>query len=179
MLVVGLNENLEGEEMHESNAGGSGDKADLLLPAPQRKLMEVIAGTGKPVVLVNMTGSAMDLRFAGCALLRRRAGLVPGRAGRQGDRGSRLAGSRLSFYNSADDLPAFTDYAMENRTYRYFKGDVLYPFGFSLSVRLRRSRAQRRCGRRRRRGLHPRQRIEVRRAQPQPLRLQAGFVLRG
>lgn len=64
VLVTGLNENLEGEEMDQSNSVGSGDKANLLLPAPQRKLMEVVAKTGKPVILINMTGSAMDLRFA-------------------------------------------------------------------------------------------------------------------
>ena len=59
VLVTGLNENLEGEEMDQSNSVGSGDKANLLLPAPQRKLMEVVAKTGKPVILINMTGSAL------------------------------------------------------------------------------------------------------------------------
>ena len=58
VLVTGLNENLEGEEMDQSNSVGSGDKANLLLPAPQRKLMEIVAKTGKPVILINMTGSA-------------------------------------------------------------------------------------------------------------------------
>ena len=139
VLVVGLNENLEGEEMHESNAGGSGDKADLLLPAPQRKLMEVIAGTGKPVVLVNMTGSAMDLRFADAHFSAVVQGWYPGARGGKAIAellfGAYSPSGKLpvTFYNSADDLPAFTDYAMENRTYRYFKGDVLYPFGFGLT----------------------------------------------
>ena len=139
VLVVGLNENLEGEEMHESNAGGSGDKADLLLPAPQRKLMEVVAGTGKPVVLVNMTGSAMDLRFADAHFSAVVQGWYPGARGGKAIAellfGAYSPSGKLpvTFYNSADDLPAFTDYAMENRTYRYFKGDVLYPFGFGLT----------------------------------------------
>ena len=139
MLVVGLNENLEGEEMHESNAGGSGDKADLLLPAPQRKLMEVVAGTGKPVVLVNMTGSAMDLRFADAHFSAVVQGWYPGARGGKAiaellfGKYSPSGKLPVTFYNSADDLPAFTDYAMENRTYRYFKGDVLYPFGFGLT----------------------------------------------
>ena len=139
VLVVGLNENLEGEEMHESNAGGSGDKADLLLPAPQRKLMEVIAGTGKPVVLVNMTGSAMDLRFADAHFSAVVQGWYPGARGGKAiaellfGKYSPSGKLPVTFYNSADDLPAFTDYAMENRTYRYFKGDVLYPFGFGLT----------------------------------------------
>lgn len=139
VLVVGLNENLEGEEMHESNAGGSGDKADLLLPAPQRKLMEVIAGTGKPVVLVNMTGSAMDLRFADAHFSAVVQGWYPGARGGKAiaellfGKYSPSGKLPVTFYNSVDDLPAFTDYAMENRTYRYFKGDVLYPFGFGLT----------------------------------------------
>ena len=139
VLVVGLNENLEGEEMHESNAGGSGDKADLLLPAPQRKLMEVVAGTGKPVVLVNMTGSAMDLRFADAHFSAVVQGWYPGARGGKAiaellfGKYSPSGKLPVTFYNSADDLPAFTDYAMENRTYRYFTGDVLYPFGFGLT----------------------------------------------
>lgn len=57
VLVTGLNENLEGEEMDQSNSVGSGDKANLLLPAPQRKLMEIVAKTGKPVILINMTAA--------------------------------------------------------------------------------------------------------------------------
>lgn len=139
VLVVGLNENLEGEEMHESNAGGSGDKADLLLPAPQRRLMEAVAETGKPVILVNMTGSAMDLRFADAHFSAVVQGWYPGARGGKAIAellfGEYSPSSKLpvTFYNSADDLPAFTDYAMENRTYRYFAGDVLYPFGFGLT----------------------------------------------
>lgn len=139
VLVVGLNENLEGEEMHESNAGGSGDKADLLLPAPQRKLMEAVAETGKPVILVNMTGSAMDLRFADAHFSAVVQGWYPGARGGKAIAellfGAYSPSGKLpvTFYNSADDLPAFTDYAMENRTYRYFAGDVLYPFGFGLT----------------------------------------------
>ena len=139
VLVVGLNENLEGEEMHESNAGGSGDKLDLLLPEPQRRLMEAVAETGKPVILINMTGSAMDLRFADQHFSAVVQGWYPGA------RGGKVIAELLfgkyspsgklpvTFYNSADDLPDFTDYAMENRTYRYFKGDVLYPFGYGLT----------------------------------------------
>lgn len=139
VLVVGLNENLEGEEMHESNAGGSGDKADLLLPAPQRMLMEAVAETGKPVILVNMTGSAMDLRFADAHFSAVVQGWYPGARGGKAIAellfGAYSPSGKLpvTFYNSADDLPAFTDYAMENRTYRYFAGDVLYPFGFGLT----------------------------------------------
>lgn len=139
VLVVGLNENLEGEEMHESNAGGSGDKLDLLLPEPQRRLMEAVAETGKPVILVNMTGSAMDLRFADAHFSAVVQGWYPGARGGKAIAellfGAYSPSGKLpvTFYNSADDLPDFTDYAMENRTYRYFGGDVLYPFGYGLT----------------------------------------------
>ena len=139
VLVVGLNENLEGEEMHESNAGGSGDKLDLLLPEPQRRLMEAVAETGKPVILVNMTGSAMDLRFADAHFSAVVQGWYPGARGGKAIAellfGAYSPSGKLpvTFYNSADDLPDFTDYAMVNRTYRYFGGDVLYPFGYGLT----------------------------------------------
>lgn len=139
VLVTGLNENLEGEEMDQSNSVGSGDKANLLLPAPQRKLMEVVAKTGKPVILINMTGSAMDLRFAEENFSAVVQGWYPGA------RGGKVIAELLfgkysfsgklpvTFYNDSDELPAFTDYAMENRTYRYFTGGVLYPFGYGLT----------------------------------------------
>lgn len=167
VLVTGLNENLEGEEMHQStmgdpgallsklspaarseildavskleNEGTSGDKPDLLLPEPQRRLMEALAETGKPVILVNMTGSAMDLRFADRHFSAVLQGWYPGARGGKAiaellfGKYSPSGKLPITFYNSADDLPAFTDYAMENRTYRYFAGDVLYPFGFGLT----------------------------------------------
>ena len=139
VLVTGLNENLEGEEMDQSNSVGSGDKANLLLPAPQRKLMEVVAKTGKPVILINMTGSAMDLRFAEESFSAVVQGWYPGARG--GKAIAELLFGKYSFsgklpvtfYNDSDELPAFTDYAMENRTYRYFTGGVLYPFGYGLT----------------------------------------------
>ena len=139
VLVTGLNENLEGEEMDQSNSVGSGDKANLLLPAPQRKLMEVVAKTGKPVILINMTGSAMDLRFAQESFSAVVQGWYPGARG--GKAIAELLFGKYSFsgklpvtfYNDSDELPAFTDYAMENRTYRYFTGGVLYPFGYGLT----------------------------------------------
>ena len=139
VLVTGLNENLEGEEMDQSNSVGSGDKANLLLPAPQRKLMEIVAKTGKPVILINMTGSAMDLRFAEENFSAVVQGWYPGARG--GKAIAELLFGKYSFsgklpvtfYNDSDELPAFTDYAMENRTYRYFTGGVLYPFGYGLT----------------------------------------------
>ena len=139
VLVTGLNENLEGEEMDQSNSVGSGDKANLLLPAPQRKLMEIVAKTGKSVILINMTGSAMDLRFAEENFSAVVQGWYPGARG--GKAIAELLFGKYSFsgklpvtfYNDSDELPAFTDYAMENRTYRYFTGGVLYPFGYGLT----------------------------------------------
>lgn len=139
VLVTGLNENLEGEEMDQSNSVGSGDKANLLLPAPQRKLMEIVAKTGKSVILINMTGSAMDLRFAEESFSAVVQGWYPGARG--GKAIAELLFGKYSFngklpvtfYNDSDELPAFTDYAMENRTYRYFTGGVLYPFGYGLT----------------------------------------------
>lgn len=139
VLVTGLNENLEGEEMHESNEGGSGDKRDLLLPKPQRVLMEAVAKTGRPVILVNMTGSAMDLRFADEHFSAVLQGWYPGARGGKAIAellfGVHSPSGKLpvTFYGSTEALPAFEDYAMENRTYRYFHGDVLYPFGFGLT----------------------------------------------
>ena len=102
-------------------------------------LMEAVAETGKPVILVNMTGSAMDLRFADAHFSAVVQGWYPGARGGKAIAellfGEYSPSGKLpvTFYNSADDLPAFTDYAMENRTYRYFAGDVLYPFGFGLT----------------------------------------------
>lgn len=139
VLVTGLNENLEGEEMDQSNSVGSGDKANLLLPAPQRKLMEIVAKTGKPVILINMTGSAMDLRFAEENFSAVVQGWYPGARGGKAIAellfGKYFFSGKLpvTFYNDSDELPAFTDYAMENRTYRYFTGGVLYPFGYGLT----------------------------------------------
>lgn len=139
VLVTGLNENLEGEEMDQSNSVSSGDKANLLLPAPQRKLMEIVAKTGKPVILINMTGSAMDLRFAEESFSAVVQGWYPGARGGKAivellfGKYSFNGKLPVTFYNDSDELPAFTDYAMENRTYRYFTGGVLYPFGYGLT----------------------------------------------
>lgn len=139
VLVTGLNENLEGEEMHESSGSASGDKIDLQLPEPQRRLMEALAETGKPVVLVNMTGSAMDLRFADAHFNAVLQGWYPGARGGKAiaellfGRYSPSGKLPVTFYNDTEDLPDFSDYAMDNRTYRYFAGDVLYPFGYGLT----------------------------------------------
>ena len=141
ILVLGLDETIEGEEAHNENVQFVGDKSDIQLPEPQRKLLEAVLATGKPVVLVLMAGSAIDVSMAqnapnvGAIL----GAWYPGALG--GTAVARLLFGEVSpcgklpvtFYNSVDDLPDFTDYSMANRTYRYFEGDVLYPFGYGLT----------------------------------------------
>ena len=135
ILVVGLDSTIEGEEGDASNEYGAGDKRNLLLPETQRGLVEAVMATGKPVVTVIASGSALSVD-EGNAIIQ---AWYPGQAG-----GTALAEILLgevnpsgklpvTFYRSEADLPAFDDYSMENRTYRYFKGDALYPFGYGLS----------------------------------------------
>jgi len=137
VMFLGLDETLEGEEAGNQSVGG--DKVDLLLPECQRILLEKVCACGKPVILVNMTGSAMDLRYAHehCAAVIQ--GWYPGARGGTAiadvlfGRVSPSGKLPVTFYQSTDDLPEFTDYAMENRTYRYYTGTPLYPFGYGLS----------------------------------------------
>src|SRR5919205_3380760 len=140
VLVLGLSAQLEGEEMSVREPGFlGGDRTDINLPARQQALLEAVAATGKPVVLVLMSGSALAVNWA-----QEHVGAIvqawyPGEEG-----GAALAdvlfgdynpAGRLpvTFYKSVSQLPPFDDYRMEGRTYRYFKGDPLYPFGFGLS----------------------------------------------
>ena len=135
VLVVGLDEILEGEE----GDAGPGDKVDLLFPRPQRILMDTVFSTGKPVILVNMCGSAMDLREADEKAVAILQAWYPGARGGK-DVADIIFGNvspsgklPLTFYESSDDLPDIKDYSMKNRTYRYFEGTPLYPFGFGLT----------------------------------------------
>ncbi len=139
ILCVGLDETLEGEEGDTGNSYASGDKNDLLLPESQRQLLEAVTETGKPVILVNMTGSAMDLRYAQehCAAVVQ--------AWYPGARGGKVIADILfgkispsgklpvTFYNDTEALPAFEDYSMKGRTYRYLTETPLYPFGYGLT----------------------------------------------
>lgn len=140
ILVLGLDETLEGEEGDTGNSYYSGDKGDLLLPEPQRILLERMLSIGKPTVVVLLAGSAIDLSAAqeraGAILLGWYPGACGGRAVAELLFGREAPSGKLpvSFCtNSAlDEMPAFTDYSMQNRTYRYFTGTPLYPFGYGL-----------------------------------------------
>jgi len=139
ILCLGLDETLEGEEPDEGNQGGSGDKSDLLLPAVQILLMEQILAVGRPVVLCLMAGSAIDLVQADsrCSAILQvwYPGARGGRAAADILFGSISPSGKLpvTFYRSTDNLPAFEDYSMKNRTYRYLEEEPLYPFGFGLT----------------------------------------------
>lgn len=140
VAVVGLTADLEGEEMAVQVEGFSGgDKTSLDLPADQRRLLERARALGKPLVVVLMNGSAIDLSWAkdhAAAILE---AWYPGQSGGlavarvlagQSDPGGRLP---LTFYRGLADLPPFDDYAMKGRTYRYYAGTPVYPFGAGLS----------------------------------------------
>jgi beta-glucosidase len=140
VFVGGLTAEVEGEEMRVSYPGfAGGDRTDIELPAIQQKLLEALQATGKPVVVVLTTGSALAVRRA---QEKAPAILLAWYPGQQGGNavadvlfGDVSPAGRLpvTFYRSADQLPPFADYAMDGRTYRYFGGDVLYPFGHGLS----------------------------------------------
>lgn len=139
VLCLGLNETLEGEEGDTGNSYASGDKLDLLLPKPQQDLMETVAAVGKPVILCLMTGSAMDLQFADANLSAVLQLWYPGARGGLSTAqmlfGEQSPSGKLpvSFYRSVEELPEFTDYSMQGRTYRYMTGEPLYPFGYGLT----------------------------------------------
>jgi beta-glucosidase len=139
IVCLGLDENLEGEQKDTLGIFDSGDKKTLDLPQGQQRLLEALCETGKPVVLVHMTGSAMAIGYAQehCSAI-----LQAWYPGSQGG----LAVARtlfgevspsgklpVTFYHSTDDLPDFCDYSMKGRTYRYYQGQPLYPFGYGLS----------------------------------------------
>lgn len=139
VVVVGLDESLEGEEMDTGNHVGSGDKADLSLPKVQQELIEAVAETGKPFIVVLMAGSAMDLNFA---QEHANAVLLPWYPGARGGKAvadilfgkcSPSGKLPITFYKDLEGMPEFTDYTMKGRTYRFMEGEALYPFGYGLS----------------------------------------------
>jgi len=137
VLCLGLDATIEGEEGDEGNAFVGGDKTTLALPETQQKLLDTICALGKPVIVVMAAGSSMNI-------LNDKADAIvhvwyPGEAG-----GTALANILfgevspsgklpVTFYESAEQLPSFTDYSLIGRTYRYTLDNVLYPFGFGLT----------------------------------------------
>ena len=141
VFVGGISPRLEGEEMRDVQLDGfsGGDRTSIALPAVQTKLMQALYATGKPVIFVMMTGSAISTEWESAhlpAILDAwYGGEAAGTAVADVLFGDYNPGGRLpvTFYRSVDQLPSFSDYSMEGRTYRYFKGDPLYPFGYGLS----------------------------------------------
>ena len=140
IFVGGISPSLEGEEMRVSEPGfRGGDRESIELPQAQRDILATLHKAGKRVIFVNCSGSAMGLvpELESCDAI-----LQWWYAGEQGGTalaevlfGDKNPSGRLpiTFYKSADDLPDFLDYTMKNRTYRYFQGEPLFPFGFGLS----------------------------------------------
>ncbi len=135
IACVGLDAGLEGEEGDTGNEYFSGDKKDLLIPDSQRRLLRILSENSRKLVTVVAAGSNLNVSEGNASVY----AWYPGQAG-----GTALAellfGEKnfsghlpLTFYRGVDDLPAFEDYSMKNRTYRYFSGETLYPFGFGLS----------------------------------------------
>ena len=135
IACVGLDAGLEGEEGDTGNEYFSGDKNDLLVPESQRRLLQVLKRKARKLVTVIAAGSNLNVEEGNAKVF----AWYPGQAG-----GTALAellfGEKnfsghlpLTFYRDVKDLPPFEDYSMYNRTYRYFAGEPLYPFGFGLS----------------------------------------------
>ena len=140
IFVGGISPQLEGEEMRVDYPGfNGGDRTSILLPAIQTGLLKALKSTGKPVVFVMMTGSAIAMPWESqnipAIINAWYGGQSAGTAIADVLFGDYNPAGRLpvTFYKSDNDLPSFTDYSMSNRTYRYFKGEPLYGFGYGLS----------------------------------------------
>jgi beta-glucosidase len=140
VAVVGITAQLEGEESENSDPGFfGGDRTDIRLPEPQEQLLQALAATGKPLVVVLTNGSAVAVNWANEHAVAILDAWYPGEEGGAAV-GSVLSGEYnpagrlpVTFYKSVAQLPPFTDYSMANRTYRYLGEPVLFPFGFGLS----------------------------------------------
>lgn len=139
VACVGLDATLEGEEGDAFNAFAGGDKLDLELPAIQKTLLETLKSVVKPMIVVVCCGSALNMTWAHANADALVYAWYPGEAGGSAV-AQLLAGDYspsgrlpITIYQSAEDLPAFEDYSMRGRTYRYFRGELLYPFGYGLS----------------------------------------------
>jgi beta-glucosidase len=140
IAFVGLSPQLEGEEMRIKIPGfDGGDRTSLDLPAPQRKLLEAVAATGKPLIVILQSGSAVNLKWANehaAAILQAwYPGVAGGVAIAHTLSGLNNPSGRLpiTFYAGLDNIPPFPDYSMKGRTYRYFTGKPLWGFGYGLS----------------------------------------------
>jgi beta-glucosidase len=137
IAVIGLTPVLEGEEHDAFLSPSGGDKADLSLPAPHIALLKKLRANKKPVVAVVTAGSAVDIAepYADAIVLAWYPGEQGGNALADILFGKVSPSGRLpvTFYKSLNDLPDYSDYALAGRTYRYFGGEVQYPFGFGLS----------------------------------------------
>lgn len=139
VLCLGLDARIEGEEGDPNNPYASGDKSSLNLPGRQQILLERVLATGKPVIVVLGTGSALTLQGAekDCAAIINAwyPGSRGGRAFAQILFGEVSPSGKLpvTFYKTTEELPEFTDYSMKNRTYRYMEQEALYPFGYGLT----------------------------------------------
>jgi beta-glucosidase len=140
VAVVGITSKLEGEEMRVDLPGfRGGDRTSLNLPAEEEALLGALKGTGKPLVVVLMNGSALAVNWANdhanAILDAWYSGEEGGTAIAETLAGTNNPAGRLpvTFYKGVEQLPDFDDYAMKNRTYRYFTGEPLYPFGYGLS----------------------------------------------
>ncbi len=140
IMVLGLSPRIEGEEMKvDADGFAGGDRTKMDLPAPQEQLLERVCATGKPVLLVLMNGSALSVNWASANVPAILETWYPGGQGGKAVAGV-LAGDfspagrlPVTFYKSVEQLPDFENYSMAKRTYRYFDGEPLYPFGFGLS----------------------------------------------
>jgi beta-glucosidase len=140
VAVVGITRNLEGEQMPVSIPGfDGGDRTSIDLPKDEEDLIEAMKPLGKPLVVVLMNGSALGVNWASQNANAILESWYPGEEGgtaiAETLAGAYNPGGRLpvTFYKSVADLPPFDDYSMANRTYRYFTGQPLYPFGYGLS----------------------------------------------
>jgi beta-glucosidase len=140
IAVVGITSQLEGEEMPVNEPGFlGGDRTSIDLPQPEEELVEGIAAIGKPLAVVLMNGSALAVNWinehANAVLEAWYPGEEGGAAVAETLSGKNNPAGRLpvTFYTGVDQLPNFEDYGMANRTYRYFAGKPLYPFGYGLS----------------------------------------------
>jgi len=140
IAVVGITSQLEGEEMPVSEPGFlGGDRTSIDLPEPEEALLKAVAATGKPLVVVLMNGSALAVNWsnehANAILEAWYSGEEGGAAIAETLSGKNNPAGRLpvTFYKDVSQLPNFENYSMEGRTYRYFEGTPLYPFGYGLS----------------------------------------------